>query len=100
MKQIVHEAQEGKLCPEDINEAVIRKRLSTSFLADSHGLPNDGNPDILIRTSGVLRLSDFLMWELQYSELYFCEKLWPDFDENDLIEAFKEYTRRKRRFGK
>jgi undecaprenyl diphosphate synthase len=57
------------------------------------------DPDLLIRTSGELRLSNFLLWQLAYSELVFAERLWPDFGEEDLRQAVAEYARRKRRFG-
>ncbi|WHQ46922.1 MAG: polyprenyl diphosphate synthase [Candidatus Midichloria sp.] len=61
---------------------------------------NIPTPDLLIRTSGEQRLSNFLLWQLAYSELYFIEKLWPDFDKNDLIKAIEDFTSRERRYGK
>lgn len=57
------------------------------------------DPDLIIRTSGEKRLSNFLMWESAYSELYFCEKLWPEFTKDDFLQAIEDYSRRKRKFG-
>jgi len=57
------------------------------------------DPDLLIRTSGEMRISNFFLYQISYTELYFTEKLWPDFDENDFEEAIKVYSRRKRKFG-
>ncbi|MDO5734196.1 MAG: polyprenyl diphosphate synthase [Eubacteriales bacterium] len=70
---------------------------SLSLALDSAGIPD---PDLLIRTGGELRLSNFLLWQLAYTELYFTDKLWPDFTEADLIEAFNDYKKRQRRFGR
>lgn len=77
--------------PEKIDEELIEKNLWTAGQA---------NPDLIIRTGGEKRLSNFLLWQSAYSELYFSEKYWPDFTEKDLEEAFKEYSQRQRRFGK
>jgi len=77
--------------PEKITENIISQNLWTE------GLPD---PDLIIRTSGELRISGFLIWQAAYSELYFCPKYWPDFSEEDLDEALSEYSRRQRRFGK
>lgn len=74
----------------NITEAELRKYLY---------LPNVPDPDLVIRTSGEIRLSNFLVWESAYSELYFTDILWPDFEKKDFIEAIKNYSRRKRRFG-
>ena len=74
----------------EINEKAISERLYTN------GIPN---PDLLIRTSGEMRLSNFLIWQLSYSEFYFSDVLWPDFSENHLIEAIFSYQGRQRRFG-
>jgi len=82
--------QKGRLCPEDIDETKISNNLDTA------GIPE---PQLLIRTSGEHRLSNFLLWQLAYSELYFSAKLWPDFSIEDLIESVKDYNRRDRRFG-
>lgn len=77
--------------PKQINEELINKNLYTSGQSD---------PQLLIRTGGELRLSNFLLWQLSYSELYFTDILWPDFIEKDLDKAIYEFQRRKRRFGK
>lgn len=78
---------EGK---KDITEAELREYLYLPWVPD---------PDLIIRTSGEVRLSNFLVWESAYSEFYFTETLWPDFGKEDFIEAIKNYSRRKRRFG-
>ena len=62
----------------------------------THGIPD---PDLLIRTSGEQRLSNFLLWQLAYAEFYFTDVLWPDFNTNELIQAIKQYNKRERRFG-
>jgi undecaprenyl diphosphate synthase len=80
----------GEIAPEDLDEA----RFSSFLWTD--GIPD---PDLLIRTSGEQRISNFLLWQSAYSELVFVEKLWPDFDEDDLADAIREYQRRDRRFG-
>jgi undecaprenyl diphosphate synthase len=79
------------LPPEDIDEAALEARLYTSDLPD---------PDLLIRTGGDLRISNFLIWQAAYAELYFTERLWPDFDPAAFDEALAEYARRSRRFGR
>jgi len=81
----------GGLRAEDITEETISKHLSTSFMPD---------PDLLIRTGGELRISNYLLWQIAYSELYFCDTYWPDFDEAALHKAIESYQRRQRRFGK
>lgn len=90
MKNIGTEIKEGKLNIEDINEELISNNLYTI------GLPD---PDLIIRTSNELRLSGFLMWQSVYSELYFIDINWPDFDEEQLDKAILEYQKRNRRFG-
>lgn len=90
MKQIAKKVKSGEINIEDINEELITNNLYTA------GQPE---PDLLIRTSNELRLSNFLPWQLTYSEFYFCEKNWPEFDEQDLMIAIEEYQRRNRRFG-
>lgn len=75
----------------DIDEKLISSHLSTALLPD---------PDLIIRTGGECRLSNFLLWESAYSELYFIDKLWPDFNKDDLFEAIENYRSRERRFGK
>ncbi len=83
-------AEEG-IKPEDINEESISKHLTTNFMPD---------PDLLIRTGGELRISNYLLWQIAYSELYFCDTYWPDYSEEDLHEAIASYQKRQRRFGK
>lgn len=84
-------AVQGKINPADITEALIADHLYTRKQPD---------PDMLIRTSGEMRISNFLLWQLAYTELFFPETLWPDFGRDDLIELIKDYQKRKRRFGK
>jgi undecaprenyl diphosphate synthase len=91
MQQLVTQAQAGKLAWSDINEEALSRHLST---ADVPML------DLFIRTGGETRVSNFLLWQIAYSELYFSESLWPDFDENKLMEAIDDYAGRQRRFGK
>lgn len=80
----------GEMKAEDIDEAAICAQLDTAMLPD---------PDLMIRTSGEERLSNFLLWQLAYSEFYFTDKYWPDFSEEDLWDAVRNYNRRERRFG-
>jgi undecaprenyl diphosphate synthase len=91
VKEIVLEIKEEKLKPEDINNTLFEKHLKTT------GIPD---PDLLIRTSGELRISNFLLWQLAYSELYFTNKLWPDFGKDDLYDAIIDFQKRERRFGR
>jgi undecaprenyl diphosphate synthase len=91
VRKMAQAAKDGKLQPDDITEEIISKSLSTA------GMPD---PELLIRTSGELRISNFLMWQLAYSELYFTDKYWPDFRKDDLYEAILNYQHRERRFGK
>lgn len=94
MKAIARDVLNSNIHPDDINEEVISEHLMTSFL------PNDyRDPDFVIRTSGEQRTSNFLPWQIAYSELYFTDILWPDFDEEALEEAILEYNKRHRRFG-
>lgn len=90
VKKIADEVKEGKLQPEDIDESVIADHL------DTHGIPD---PDLMIRTSGEQRLSNYLLWQLAYSEFYFTDVLWPDFDKAELEKAVEFYQTRDRRFG-
>ena len=83
--------QEGTLLPEDINEETISNYLTTAQVPD---------PDLLSRTSGELRISNFLLWQLAYSELYFTNCLWPDFTNEEFYHAIVDYQHRERRFGK
>ena len=83
--------KEGTLDPEDINEELFAANLTTA------GIPD---PELLIRTSGEYRISNYLLWQLAYAELYFTPKLWPDFRREDLYEAIIDFQKRERRFGK
>jgi len=94
VQAIAKEVEAGKLSPEAIDEDLIAKHLMTDKLPYLYRYP-----DLIIRTSGELRLSNFLPWQAAYSELYFTDVLWPDFDEEALKEAIIEYNRRNRRFG-
>lgn len=91
MQQLGKQVAAGNLKPEDITEADIKKCLTTADMPD---------PELLIRTSGEMRVSNFLLWELAYTELYITPVLWPDFRRKDLLEAIAEYQKRERRFGK
>lgn len=91
MQVIALDVRRGKLSPEDLTETTISEYLQTSYMPD---------PDLIIRTSGEIRLSNFLLWEAAYAELYVTDTLWPDFRDRDLYAALLEYTQRERRFGK
>jgi undecaprenyl diphosphate synthase len=91
VKNIAQEVKDGNLNIDEINENVFSNHLTT------HGIPD---PELLIRTSGEHRISNFLMWQISYSELYFTPKLWPDFRKEDLYEAILDFQQRERRFGK
>ncbi|MGN0435447.1 MAG: isoprenyl transferase [Wujia sp.] len=90
MQRIATEVAAGEIDVSSIDEAMISSRLDTYDLPD---------PDLLIRTSGELRLSNYLIWQLAYSEFYFTDVLWPDFSKKDLIEAIRYYNGRERRYG-
>ena len=90
-QRMAQDVKDGKLMPEAINDATISSYLSTANMPD---------PELLIRTSGEERISNFLLWQLAYSELYFTPKYWPDFRKADLYEAILNYQHRERRFGK
>ncbi|EFM13093.1 undecaprenyl diphosphate synthase [Paenibacillus curdlanolyticus YK9] len=90
VKRIAEAVRDGELKPEDIEESTIAERLFTN------GLPD---PDLLIRTSGELRLSNFMLWQLAYSEMWFTDVYWPEFSESHFHEAIAEYQRRARRYG-
>ena len=90
-KRLATEAAAGRLDPESIDEQSFTGSLFTA------GIPD---PDLLIRTSGEMRISNFLLWQLAYTELYFTDVNWPDFDRNELARAFRDYQSRERRFGK
>ncbi|MBN2898252.1 MAG: isoprenyl transferase [Clostridia bacterium] len=91
VQQIASEVRDGTMALSSVTEETIDAHLFTK------GIPD---PELLIRTSGELRLSNFLLWQLAYSEFYFTDVFWPDFKRNELINAIKEYQNRKRRFGK
>lgn len=90
-KKLLNDVKQGRINSEEVNETLFNSYLCT------HDIPD---PDLLIRTSGEYRISNFLLWQLAYSELYFTPKLWPDFREEDLLEAIDDYNKRERRFGK
>jgi len=90
-RQIAEQVKRGELQPADIDEQTINSHLWTSFMPD---------PELLIRTGGELRISNYLLWQCAYSEFYFCDTYWPDFDEKALHQAIADYQHRQRRFGK
>jgi undecaprenyl diphosphate synthase len=90
-QDMTRDALQGKLRPEDIDEKCVEEYLETRFM---------GDPELLIRTGGELRISNYLLWQIAYTELYFCDTYWPDFDEECLHKAISDYQRRQRRFGK
>ena len=90
-RMIAEEVRDGRLKADDIDEALISSRLTTNFMPD---------PELLIRTGAEVRISNYLLWQIAYSELYFCDTYWPDFMEEDLHKAIAEYQSRQRRFGK
>lgn len=91
IRQISAKVQTGVLHAEDIDEKTISNHMNTA------GIPD---PELLIRTSGEFRLSNFLLWQTAYTEYYFTETLWPDFDKNELVKALLDFQKRERRFGK
>ncbi|WP_447972871.1 isoprenyl transferase [Nitrospira sp. Kam-Ns4a] len=91
VQRLARDCQEGRVQPEQIDEALLEGYLST------HGLPD---PDLLIRTSGEARISNFLLWQLAYTEMYFTPTLWPDFRRREALLALLEYQKRDRRFGR
>ena len=90
-KAIAADVKAGKLNVEDVTEELLSKHLVTNFMPD---------PELLIRTGGDLRISNYLLWQIAYAELYFCDTYWPDFNEEDLHKAIASYQARQRRFGK
>ena len=90
MKKIAEQVKEGKLQPDEIDEKVVNDNLYTAGLAD---------PNLIIRTSGEERLSGFLLWQSSYSELYFCDSLWPQLRKVDFLRGLRDYQKRERRFG-
>ena len=91
IRNIAQEVKDGKMNVEDIDEKTVDERLWTNFMPD---------PELLIRTGGELRISNYMLWQIAYSELYFCDTYWPDFDEACLHKAIESYQSRQRRFGK
>lgn len=91
VKQIAGKVANGELDIDTITDHTIDQYLATNFMPD---------PDLLIRTGGEIRLSNYLLWQCAYSELYFCDTFWPDFKEEELCKAICDYQRRERRFGK
>jgi len=91
IKNIAEDVAQKKLTPNEINEELISSYLNTANIPD---------PDLLIRTSGEERISNFLLWQIAYSELYFTDTLWPDFKEDSFYDAILNYQERERRFGK
>ena len=91
VKRIAEEVASGKLDVDEIGEETVAAHLQTNFMPD---------PDLLIRTGGEVRISNYLLWQIAYSELYFCDTYWPDFDEACLHKAIASYQGRQRRFGK
>lgn len=90
VRKMTQDAKDGKLEPADVNEAKISDYLDTKDIPD---------PDLMIRTSGEQRLSNYLLWQLAYAEFYFTDVLWPDFDKKELAKAVEFYQSRDRRFG-
>lgn len=90
-REIAAEAAAGKLTPGNITEDTVARHMETSFMPD---------PELLIRTGGEVRISNYLLWQIAYSELYFCDTYWPDFDEEALRRAIVSYQGRQRRFGR
>ncbi|MBR6237512.1 MAG: isoprenyl transferase [Lachnospiraceae bacterium] len=90
VRGLASDAKEGKIDPADIDAAMLNDRLDTG------GLPD---PDLLIRTCGEQRISNFLLWQLAYTEFYFCDAAWPDFNEAELDKAIESYNKRDRKYG-
>lgn len=91
IRSLAKEVQTGSLKPEDVTEEIVSSRLQTHFMPD---------PDLLIRTGGELRISNYLLWQCAYSEFYFCDTFWPDFNEEELQKAIVDFQGRERRYGK
>jgi undecaprenyl diphosphate synthase len=90
VRQISCEIRDGKLAPEAVDESTIANRLYTAEMPD---------PDLVIRTSGEMRISNFLLWQISYSELWITSKAWPEFTQDDFKEALIDFSKRQRRFG-
>ncbi len=91
LKNLCYKVKNDKINPDEITAEIVEKHLTTA------GIPD---PDLLIRTSGEYRISNFLLWQLAYSELYFTDVLWPDIRKKHIVEAIQDYQKRERRFGK
>ena len=91
VKKLAHRVKDGEISPDDIDDDMISAHLSTAEIPD---------PELIIRTSGEYRLSNFLLWQLAYSELYITETYWPDFRRDELYKAIQSFQERDRRFGK
>ncbi|HEX9739171.1 MAG TPA: polyprenyl diphosphate synthase, partial [Ignavibacteriaceae bacterium] len=91
IKSIGHRIEQGKLKPDEINEQIVSESLTTKNIPD---------PDLLIRTSGEFRVSNFLLWQIAYTEFFITDAYWPDFSRKHLYEAIKNFQGRERRFGK
>lgn len=91
VKQIAEKVKLGELTSQEISDETINQHLTTNFMPD---------PELLIRTSGEQRISNYMLWQIAYSELYFCPKYWPDFNKEDFYKAIVDYQMRERRFGK
>ena len=91
MQNIARKVKAKEIQPADITEEYISQQLQTSFMPD---------PDLLIRTGGEFRISNYLLWQCAYTELYFCNTFWPDFDEAEFRKAIADFQSRERRFGK
>lgn len=91
VQRLAQKVKAGELMPEEITEECISQHLATNFMPD---------PDLLIRTGGELRLSNYLLWQCAYTEFYFCDTYWPDFNADDLQKAIDYFNRKERRFGK
>ncbi|KAK2376407.1 Undecaprenyl pyrophosphate synthetase family protein [Trifolium repens] len=91
-KSVTKKVQDGLLHLEDINEYIVEKELETNCTEFPY-------PDLLIRTSGELRISNFLLWQLAYTELFFSRQLWPDFGKDEFVEAISSFQKRQRRYG-
>lgn len=90
VRSISEEVRDGRMMPDDITEETVSAHLYTASIPD---------PDLLIRTSGEMRISNFLLWQIAYSEIYITNTLWPDFDREEFLKILMEYQRRERRFG-
>jgi undecaprenyl diphosphate synthase len=90
VRQLVQKVEHGELKSEEINEQLVSANLNTAEMPD---------PELMIRTGGEFRISNYLLWQLAYAELYFTPKLWPDFRKEDLFHAVIDYQKRERRFG-